>query len=135
MEIKVKRKFKALKPKLKPKELAILEQDILEHGIKEPLIVWDKLVEVHEKRGNYKCYSDSIKNSHCDIRMGLGVWHCEYCGHGVAPIEYEYLLLDGHKRYEIALKHNLNFEVVLLEDEALLWDNDNDAIDYIKSNL
>lgn len=132
MNIKINPEFEALIPPLSKEEFAQLEQNILDQGIIDPLVVWEKLVEVGEKTKNYKCYSDGVRYKNCDVRLDMDLWSCDYCGHNVAEAEYEYILLDGHNRYRIAQKHDVKFEVHVIDDSCS-WDK-SDAMEWMDKN-
>jgi N6-adenosine-specific RNA methylase IME4 len=79
--ITIKPEFEKLIPALSKDELEQLEKNILEEGIRDPLVIWNET------------------------------------------------LIDGHNRYKLATKHNLNYEVFEKkfdsEDDVKIWMIDN----------
>ena len=124
MQIQINPEFKKLIPPLSPDEFAQLEANILAEGVREPIVVWKKFIDTPPKK--HKCYGDS---SECDISIGDGIWDCDYCGHGVGEYEYQYIIADGHNRYEIATKHGLSFR-----HEVRDFDSESDVIIWMINN-
>lgn len=123
--IQINKTFEALIPPLSEDEFKQLEANILEEGIRDPLVVWVRLKELNEDGSTHKCYADIDRGKNCDIVMGDGVWYCDYCDYNPAPLEYESILVDGHNRYRIAQKHGISYDVVEMdfedESEAMEW--------------
>ena len=123
--IQINKTFEALIPPLSEDEFKQLEANILQEGIRDPLVVWVRLKEFDKNSSTYKCYSDTDRYKNCDIVIGNGVWRCDYCDHNPAMIEYEEIIVDGHNRYRIAQKHGISYDVVEMdfadESEAMEW--------------
>lgn len=81
-------KLKKFIPPLAPDERNLLEQNILQFGCKDPLLVWET----------------SKKNID---------------PHAESPESLCYVLVDGHNRYEICKKFNLDFRINLIEIPTL----------------
>ena len=83
-DIVIDSEFKYLLPSLDSVSLTVLEEDILEHGLRDALVLW----------------RDSSQ-------------------------ENQSILIDGHNRYEILLKHDLPFKVSYMEfdsrEEVIIW--------------
>jgi len=61
--------------------------------------------------------------------MGCGVWECPKCGYGIAPVEQIALLIDGHNRYEICTRNNIEFKTV-----PMYFDERYEAENWIDNN-
>lgn len=71
-------------PPLNPDERSQLEQNILQFGCKDPLIIWEttnEVIQAHKQIDSEKCY----------------------------------VLLDGHNRFEICQKYQLDFKINVIE--------------------
>lgn len=121
-DITIDPEFSRLIPPLAPDELAQLEANILAEGCRDALVVWERLREPSENRE----YAPSVcKDEHCRYYQeyppeeewvaGNGVWECPECGWGLAPWEYEHILLDGHNRLAICQKHGLAYQTVEID--------------------
>ncbi len=117
-QIIVDPEFKALIPPLSAEERAQLEANLIADGCRDPLVVW---VQPAPEPGAHKCYAHD--ESKCDLEPLDDVWHCRHCGHN--PARQEYVLIDGHNRYEICTTHGIEFDTVEHEfasrDDAILW--------------
>ncbi len=103
--------FQALIPPLSAEERAQLEANLLADGCRDPLVVW---AQPAPEPGTHKCYAHD--ESKCDLVPEDDVWHCRHCEHN--PAQQEYVLIDGHNRYEICTRLGLPFEVVQKEFES-----------------
>lgn len=116
--IQIDSEFQSLIPPLQAEELAQLEANLLADGCRDPLVVW---VQPAPEPGTHKCYAHD--ESKCDLVPEDDVWHCRHCEHNPAP--QEYVLIDGHNRYEICTRHGLPFDTVEVEfadrEEAMDW--------------
>lgn len=110
MEIKINKQFKALIPPLMPEELSQLEANILRDGIRDPLVVWKNMIYEDHKDFDFAC-PEYRKKTECNPVINFTDFYCDVCEQFVAPAQYEYILVDGHNRHEIAQKHGLKFEV------------------------
>ena len=124
MQIKINKEFQALIPPLSPEELIQLEANILRDGIRDPLVVWAKMIYEDHKNFEFSC-PEYRKKSECNPVINSTDFYCDVCDLFVAPAQYEYILVDGHNRYQIAQKHGLKFEVEEKEfedeDEVKEW--------------
>lgn len=120
--IQIDSEFQALIPPLSAEERAQLEANLLADGCRDPLVVW---VQPAPEPGTHKCYAHD--ESKCDLVPEDDVWHCRHCEHNPAP--QEYVLIDGHNRYEICTRLGLPFEVVVQE-----FDSRSDVIEWIIKN-
>lgn len=107
-EIVIDQEFKALIPPLSAEELAQLEANIVADGCRDPLVVWGIPAP---NPGDHKCYAHD--ESKCSLIPHDDVWHCTYCEHN--PALQEYILIDGHNRYAICQKHDIQFDTVEIE--------------------
>lgn len=114
----IDQEFKALIPPLSQEERAQLESNILADGCRDPLVVWALPAPAP---GEHKCYGHD--ESKCDLEPLDDVWHCRHCEHN--PARQEYVLVDGHNRYEICTRHGIEFDVVEVEfadrEAAMDW--------------
>jgi ParB-like chromosome segregation protein Spo0J len=109
-EITINPEFEKLIPPLSKEEFEQLEKNILTEGIRDPLVVWVRTIDYKVDTCKY-CYKKT------DVQPGDGIWECDKCSYGLAEIEYEQVLIDGHNRYKIAEKHGIEFEVFEMEFE------------------
>lgn len=114
--------FQALLDPLEAVERAQLEKNIVADGCRDPLVLWLKPAP---QPGDHKCYA--YDESKCDLRLGDGVWTCEHCEHNPALLEY--VLVDGHNRYEICTRLGIDFDTVEVE-----FDDRDAAMDWIDAN-
>jgi len=116
--VEIDSEFQALIPAMQPDERLQLEANIVADGCRDPLVVWFKPAP---QPGEHKCYA--YDESKCNLRIGDGVWTCEHCEHNPALLEY--VLVDGHNRYEICTRLGIEFDTVEMEfqsrDDAVLW--------------
>lgn len=96
-EIVIDKEFKSLIPPLTKDEYDGLEQSILAEGCRDALVIWDK---TEFANSDYLLDSDPA-------------------------ILHEYILLDGHNRYEICKKYGLQFNTKQMffrdRDDAIYW--------------
>ncbi len=122
-QIVIDDEFRSLIPPLSAEEREQLELNIVADGCREPLVVWHRLIDPPKK---CKC-KDCCE--YVEPQPGGGVWSCGKCGYGVAPYEYQSVLIDGHNRFEICNRRGIEFSTVLAEfedrTEAVLWIIDN----------
>lgn len=126
MELKTNEKFKSLVPPLTVEEYSQLEKNIIEEGCRDALVVWPRLIE--KETGLCKgqnCYKE------VNLECGDGIWNCVECGYGVLPFEYEFVLVDGHNRYEICQKHGIEFKTTEFQYD---FDNEEAVADWIDAN-
>jgi len=114
--------FQNLIPSLSNEEFAQLEANILKNGIREPLVVW-----YGGEPGDCGDCHDSIGFSLSFEEGGdPNIYCCDSCGYNHPDFP---MLVDGHNRYEIAKKHNLEYELEAVEfedeDAACVWIIDN----------
>ncbi|MBK6869788.1 MAG: hypothetical protein IPG98_18440 [Burkholderiales bacterium] len=121
-QIIVDPEFKALIPPLSAEERAQLEANLLADGCRDPLVVWALPAPAP---GEHKCYGHD--ESKCDLEPLDDVWHCRHCEHNPAP--QEYVLIDGHNRYEICTRNDIEYgiEEMLFEsrEDVIVWMVDN----------
>jgi phage N-6-adenine-methyltransferase len=120
--ILIDEEFKALIPPLSQEERTQLEANLLADGCRDPLVVW---VQPAPEPGTHKCYAHD--ESKCDLVPEDDVWHCRHCEHN--PARQEYVLVDGHNRYEICARHDLPFDTVEVE-----FDSRSHAVEWIIKN-
>jgi len=118
MELKIDNELCVLIPPLQKEEYELLEKSIIKEGCRDALIVWSEKPIICKN-----CSSDKFKRECID---GQEVWECENCGH-LHP--FTPTIIDGHNRYEICRKHNIEFETKELE-----FDNKEDVKDWIDAN-
>ena len=117
-ELVVDPEFKSLIPPLTDVERDGLEQSLLNEGCRDELVVWEE-EEPDCECGD--CYNGKPRwTPATDSICAEGTfWECVHCGYtikGEDPI-----LLDGHTRYDICTKHNIEFstkEIYLADRNA-----------------
>ena len=114
--------FQALIPPLSAEERAQLEANLLADGCRDPLVVW---VQPAPEPGTHKCYAHD--ESKCDLVPEDDVWHCRHCEHN--PAQQEYVLIDGHNRYEICTRNGIEYGI-----EEMLFDDRDAAMDWMDAN-
>ena len=117
-------KLKTLIPPLSKEEYAGLEASIIAEGCRDAIVVWRRLISAKEmwEQGYGTCKEESCKYSYEIVphelwELGDGIWECP-CGRGIAPWIEEYIIVDGHNRYEICTRNNIPFRI----DRATLED-------------
>ena len=114
--------FQALIPPLSAEERAQLEANLLADGCRDPLVVW---VQPAPAPGTHKCYAHD--ESKCDLVPEDDVWHCRHCEHN--PAQQQYVLIDGHNRYEICTRLDVEFDIEEMEfdsrEDVIVWMVDN----------
>jgi N6-adenosine-specific RNA methylase IME4 len=116
--IKIDSELKSLIPALSKEEFEQLEKNILEEGIREPIVVW---LEPKEKEYCEDCH-DNVEVGERDGDH----YECLDCGYGFVG---EFIIIDGHNRYEIACKHDIDFE-----RQIKYFENKEEAIDWMINN-
>jgi N6-adenosine-specific RNA methylase IME4 len=105
MNILIDKEFSAIIPPQTPEEHAGLEAMIIADGCRDPLIVWGRIKEE---------YSGGITD--CKDYQ----WYDDF---------EDYVLVDGHNRYEICTRLGLPFETEVMDfddrDAVLIWIIDN----------
>ena len=114
--------FQALIPPLSAEERAQLEANLLADGCRDPLVVW---VQPAPEPGTHKCYAHD--ESKCDLVPEDDVWHCRHCEHN--PAQQEYVLIDGHNRYEICTRNGIEYGI-----EEMLFDDRDAVMDWMDAN-
>ena len=121
--LRIDSEFSELLEPLTQDEYNLLEKSILSIGCRVPIDVW---IDPDSKPSDCKnCHSN--KRGY-DLELGAVclVWICKECGHGHEAPE---IIIDGHNRYEICQKHNIDYETKEIEfdtrDDAILWIIDN----------
>lgn len=120
--IQIDSEFQALIPPLSAEERAQLEANLLADGCRDPLVVW---VQPAPEPGTHKCYAHD--ESKCDLVPEDDVWHCRHCEHN--PAQQEYVLIDGHNRFEICTRLGIEYDV-----EEMLFDGRDAVMDWIDAN-
>ena len=107
--------FKNLIPPLTSEEYKQLEENILNDGIRDPFVIWLSPLGARQGESCNECYTDNFK-------YDADGWICNECG---KQFPLEYILIDGHNRYEIAQKHGLEFDTVELDimfkEDVKVW--------------
>lgn len=124
--IRIDEEFKALIPALQPEERSQLKENIIRDGCRDPLVVWNlPPSELKSQCGHGFC-KDCGEDKHPDEwvhPLDDGVWECPDCGYGIAPEEL--VLIDGHNRFEICTRNDIDYETVEIDfdsrDEAKIW--------------
>lgn len=85
------------------------QEKIIQPSIKDKIIIWEDLKNLIPPLATdeYEKLEDNILAEGC--RDALIVW----------KHENEYILIDGHNRYSICTRHNLDFNVQVMEFENL----------------
>ena len=114
--------FQALIPPLSAEERAQLEANLLADGCRDPLVVW---AQPAPEPGTHKCYAHD--ESKCDLVPEDDVWHCRHCEHN--PAQQEYVLIDGHNRYEICTRLGIEYGI-----EEMLFEGRDAVMDWMDAN-
>ena len=116
--IQIDKEFQKLIPPLAPEELKQLEENILQDGCRDPLVVW---MDIPEKLYCKECENET------ECELGDGNICCSVCNYGVDAIKQT--LIDGHNRFEICERNSIPFKTVEKEfigrDAVMLWMIDN----------
>ena len=149
MELVIDDEFQALIPPLAAEERQQLEANIKQDGCRDPLVVWHKLLSPSESKHGGVCKGSGCKYEYKEVPaskwvMGDGRWECPLCDYGIAPVEHDVILIDGHNRYEICTRLGIKFDTVEVEfdsrDDAKIWIIENqfgrrNLQPYTKTNL
>jgi hypothetical protein len=110
VNIKVDLKFKKLVTPLTQDEKVNLEKKLVNDGVGN-LTVWSRLMSEIETA---RIYGGLCKSEWCHYNyivvpaskwiIGDGIWECPECGYGIAPWEYNYILLDNHDTLDICAR-------------------------------
>ncbi len=114
VKIQIDSEFKSLIPPLSPEEFKQLEENILQDGCRDPLVVWP-LPEHISCDGVTWTYSEPSRRGSTSEGDEFRVWESDK--DVINEEEWPMVLLDGHNRYEICLKHEVEFQVHELEFE------------------
>lgn len=131
IDVKILPELKRLIPPLTPKEYSQLEANCIQDGIRDPIVLWKRLIDKEHPDFSFKCYGYKEDEDVCleNISIADGCFECGKCNAGVAGWEYEYILVDGHNRFEISEKHGLKYNVSYLDlydiDDVKDWMNKN----------
>lgn len=128
-EIQIDKELHALIPPLAKSERDQLEENIKRDGCRDPLVVWAVKPE---------CETCQENGDECDLEFGIHnpgdehlcdyySWKCHKCDDFYG--DEEYILVDGHNRYEICSRLGIDFEIKHIEfkdrNEAKVWMIDN----------
>jgi hypothetical protein len=108
--------FRSLIPQLSDEEKIQLEENLLAEGCRDAISVWKKEQDKPKQCNHCK------KETSFDWSMANTIEYfvCKACGYA-----YGLYILDGHNRYEICQKHELPFNIRIMEfksrDEAMIW--------------
>ena len=124
VHLTIKPEFEALVSPISALDKEQLEQSIVKNGCLLPLVTWERLLTPKELSEEMPamCKNDYCRYSYSDVPVsrwvrGDGVWCCP-CGWGIAPMDTELILLDGHKRYEICQRLDIPFEVIAMRFDS-----------------
>jgi ParB family chromosome partitioning protein len=122
--------FKKMIPPLSEMERRQLEENIIKDGCREPLVVWainpfceDCLADGRDDSN----LAFDIHSPYDDNLSDYWSWKCKNCGS--VDVDDEYVLIDGHNRFEICQQNNISFEVCYK-----LFSSREEAADWIDSN-
>jgi phage N-6-adenine-methyltransferase len=118
--------FQARIPALKPEELEQLEQNILQDGCRDSLVVWPLPtfdVETEDGKTITLQFDEARINYHGDEAYRFWALGDEY--EDVFEEEWPRVLIDGHNRHAICTKHGIEFNTIDRSFDsridALLW--------------
>jgi len=113
--------FKKRIPRLKADEYQTLEKKIISEGCRDAIIIWHNKEKEPEQL--------HCKNCNRDVKFILsdGSYQCSECDTIISLVEYT--IIDGHNRYEICQKHNIEFKTEIHE-----FDNIGDVNKWIDDN-
>lgn len=134
MEIQIDPEFQAMIPPLAGEERRQLEENLKKDGCRDPLVVWPlpeaefenddgEMVVVLWEDAQFCQYSemDVIELG----KAGFRIWREV----GINEDDWPCILLDGHNRYEICTRLDIDFETVEIE-----FGNREEAADWIDAN-
>ena len=113
MSIKVDPALKALIPPLSTEERDLLEQNILAHGCRDPLVVWP--LPTCEEDGVVLNWSDAETDHIIGEGQSTRYWDVGDGGDYLYEDDWPMLLLDGHNRLEICEQYGLEYKTVKLD--------------------
>jgi hypothetical protein len=108
-------------PPLALEEYILLEKNLIAEGCRDKIIVWyDEHSEPEKKYCKY-CNKD------VEYSIFEEYYQCDECQSNLDLVDYT--IIDGHNRFEICQKHNIEFET-----EEHEFDNIEEAKDWIDAN-
>ena len=121
IELIVNPELKKHIPPLKPDEYQALEQSIIKEGCRDAIIIWQNKGEEPEKM--------HCKNCNKDVKFILldSSYQCSECDATISLAKPT--LVDGHNRFEICQRHDIEFKTEIHE-----FDNIEDVKDWIDEN-
>lgn len=126
LDILIDEGFKSQLMPLAADEYSQLEANILEEGCRDPLVVWLK-----EEAHCYECDAiteHKFKGMDGDEDHRFEVWECVVCREHPEQGLHA-VLIDGHNRYSICTKHEIDFKVEIVDFSSY-----EDAQDWIDKN-
>jgi ParB family chromosome partitioning protein len=130
-ELTIDEEFRKMIPPLSEVERNQLEQNLLQDGCREPLVVW--AVRPTEcwncEDQNLKCseFQFDIHNPGDEYLADYWSWQCKTCDDFSG--EPDFILLDGHNRFEICQRNGIKFDVCYK-----LFETREQAADWIDAN-
>jgi hypothetical protein len=121
IELIVNPELKKHIPPLKPDEYQALEQSIINEGCRDDIIIWYNKADEPEKKYCQNCCHDVIS------KLSNGSYQCCECDATISLAKPT--LVDGHNRFEICQRHDIEFKTKILE-----FDNIEDVKDWIDEN-
>ena len=124
--IVIDKEFQSLIPPLASEERQQLEQNIKEDGCRDPLVVW------RQEKWKPKGWKRVLRWEEPDERLTDSVdgepWEYRTWVEGAEEIssaEWPFILIDGHNRYEICTRNQIEFNTVSAEfdsrDDVKIW--------------
>ena len=105
--LKIDSEFKSLIPPLTTEEYDGLERSILAEGCRSAIVVWANESDKPSECSECKDDNEISMGFSFEIRDGDPYWECESCA---CLIEPDWTIIDGHNRYEICTKHDIEFD-------------------------
>jgi hypothetical protein len=130
-EIVIDDEFRSLIPPLQPEEFRQLEANIIADGCREPLILWSlspqACEDCEEDGGHSPGFEFGIHDPQDPYLRDYWSWKC--LQDDLHEVSGTHVLVDGHNRFEICKRNNIQFDTVFMQFEnrnaAMLWMIDN----------
>lgn len=116
--LKIDQEFKSLIPALSKEEFEQLEKNCISEGIRERIVLWDM---------GYELCTDGV-HLH-EISHDEPFDTCMWCDAKLETLEMNWIIIDGHNRYEIAQKHDLKYDITFKH-----FDSREEVIDWMINN-
>jgi 16S rRNA G966 N2-methylase RsmD len=122
MDIRIDKEFQALIPPLAAEERKQLEENILAEGCRDPLVVWPQPKHKSQDGVVWK-YDQPTRSGRTPEGGEYRVWESDR--DVINDEEWPMILIDGHNRYEICTRNDIEFRTVEMQfdsrEDAKIW--------------